>query len=143
MRGKHIKEALVLLFYILLPGLVPRVQTANPTFGQKDTYVEVHGPNIAHVPITAKYVKYDGIVKRISRSAATLSAGEGDCQCPKCYNGHCYTIIYANIISPMGISCPSLSFGLNANHMASQNVDYLDYDCTSNAPGSGPLLIYL
>ena len=101
-RSKHIKQAFIFPFCILLLGLVPRVQTANPAFGEKDTYVEVHGPNIACVPITAKYVKYDGIIKKISRFSAALSTGEEDCQCPKCCNGHCYIIIYTNIISPAG-----------------------------------------
>ncbi len=65
-------------------------------------YIEVHGPDIAYVPMTEKYVKYDGLVRKISRFSAALNSGEEDCKCPNCCNGHCYIIIYTGIISPVG-----------------------------------------
>ena len=101
-KGTLIKRAFLFLFCILFLGLVPSVQTAGPAFGEKEVYVEVHGSNIAHVPITAKYVKYDGKIRRISRFSAALASGEEDCQCPQCCNGRCYIIIYTDFLSPIG-----------------------------------------
>ena len=96
------RQVRISLFCILLLGLVARVQKADPAFVEKANFIEVHGPDIAYVPMTAKYVKYDGIVRKISKFCAIQNTGENDCQCPNCCDGRCYVIIYTNIISPAG-----------------------------------------
>lgn len=100
--SNSIRGSFLFVICALFMGFVSTVHTTDLTVTGKDPYIEVHGPSIAYVPITAKYVKYDGIIKKISRFSAALSTGEEDCQCPKCCNGHCYIIIYTNIISPAG-----------------------------------------
>ena len=96
------RQVRISLFCILLLGLVARVQKADSAFVEKANYIEVHGPDIAYVPMTAKYVKYDGIVRKISKFSAIQNADEKDCQCPKCCDGSCYVIIYTGLIFPSG-----------------------------------------
>ncbi len=58
--------------------------------------VEVHGPEVAYVPLTAKYVTYDGVVRKIARiSAATPGV---KCNCPNCCDGMCYVVIYSDLL---------------------------------------------
>lgn len=96
------RQVRISLFCILLLGLVARVQKADPAFVEKANYIEVHGPDIAYVPMTAKYVKYDGIVRKISKFCAIQNVGEKDCQCPKCCDGSCSVTIYTDLILPGG-----------------------------------------
>jgi hypothetical protein len=63
--------------------------------------IEVHGPETAYIPSTAKYVKYDGVVRRIVKFSETLEEGE-DCPCPRCCDGRCYVIIFTDPITPGG-----------------------------------------
>lgn len=63
--------------------------------------IEVHGAKAADVPTTAKYVAYDGSVRRILRFSEALTEGE-ECPCPRCCGGRCYVIIYTDPISPGG-----------------------------------------
>ena len=91
----------------VLPGLLflalsAAIQEAGPSRLENGPFVEVHGQGIAIVPATAKYVTYDGIVRKIMRFSAALNEGEGDCQCPKCCDGRCYVIIYTDPVVPGG-----------------------------------------
>jgi hypothetical protein len=86
----------------LLLGLVSGAPKTDLISAEKDAYIEVHGPSIAYVPLSAKYVTYDGMVRKVSRFSATLLTGEEDCQCPKCCNGRCYVIVYTDFIFPGG-----------------------------------------
>jgi hypothetical protein len=79
-------------------GLVTALLKASSHFLEKPSYIEVNGPNIAHVPRTAKYVKYNGQTREIVRFAATISEAEQDCKCPNCCSGYCYVIIYTDAI---------------------------------------------
>ena len=99
-RGK--RGVFLFLSCTLLLGLVSGAPRTDSTTAEKDAYIEVHGPSIAYVPLSAKYVKYDGMVRKVSRFSATLLTGEEDCQCPKCCNGECYVIIYTDFIFPGG-----------------------------------------
>src|SRR4030067_3722359 len=92
----------VLLFSAILLGLSLGAQKTGLPSDKDGTYIEVHGPNIPVVPQTAKYVKYDGKIKRVVKFTETLSAGDEDCQCPKCCKGECYVIIYTDLILPGG-----------------------------------------
>jgi hypothetical protein len=99
-KGK--KVALLFLSGTLLLGFLSGAHTTDLTAVEGGDYIEVHGPSIACVPLTAKYVKYDGIVRKIAMFAEALSPGDEDCQCPKCCEGHCYVVIYIGFVSPSG-----------------------------------------
>jgi len=99
-RGK--RGVFFFLSCALLLGLVSGVPKADSTTAEKDAYIEVHGPDIAYVPLSTKFVKYDGVVRKVSRFSATLLTGEEDCQCPNCCDGRCYIIILTDIIYPGG-----------------------------------------
>ena len=92
----------LVLFSAILLGLSLGAQRTGPTADRDGTYIEVHGPDIAYVPLTTKYVKYDGKIKKVVRFAETLSEGEVECQCPKCCEGYCYVIIFTNVLLPKG-----------------------------------------
>jgi hypothetical protein len=83
-------------------GLVSGVPKNDSSTAKNGAYIEVHGPNIACVPLSTKYVKYDGRVRKVSRFSATLLAGEEDCQCPTCCNGECYIVVYTDLLFPGG-----------------------------------------
>ncbi len=94
-------------FFFFLPCLLflalsAAVQEAGPPILEKGPMIEVHGPDIAYVPATARYVTYDGVVRKIVRFSAALNKGEEDCQCPKCCQGRCYVIIYTDLVLPGG-----------------------------------------
>jgi hypothetical protein len=95
------KAVLIVLFCAFFVGLVSGIQKASLFIADKDSYVEVKGSGIAYVPRTAKYVKYDGRIRKITKFVATISAAEEECPCPKCCKGYCYVVIYTDVI-PMG-----------------------------------------
>ena len=100
-RGK--RGVFFLLSCTLFLGLIPGARRADSTTAAGDAYVEVHGPDIAYVPLSAKYVKYDGVVRKVSRFAAALNAVEEDCGCPNCCDGRCYVIIRTDMLFPGGV----------------------------------------
>jgi hypothetical protein len=90
----------------LTPGLLTqRAQSqGSPREAQgiaAEDLIEVHGPQTAYVPTTAKYVKYDGAVRRVVKFAAALEPGE-DCPCPRCCDGRCYVIVFTDPVTPGG-----------------------------------------
>ncbi len=99
-RGK--RGVFFFLSCALFLGLVSGAPRPDLTAAEKDAYIEVHGPGIAYVPLSAKFVKYDGVVRKVARFSAALLTGEADCQCPRCCNGECYVLIYADFIFPGG-----------------------------------------
>jgi hypothetical protein len=92
----------IILVMVLLLGALSFGQKANSPVAEKKSYIEVHGPDIAFVPMTEIYVKYDGKIKKIVRFAATQGNGKEDCKCPKCCDGICYVIIYTDVVLPGG-----------------------------------------
>lgn len=80
----------------LLFGLVLAVQETDLPAAERATLIEVHGPNIACVPMTERFVTYDGKIRKITKFTAMVSPG--DCRCPKCCDGECYVIIYVDQI---------------------------------------------
>jgi len=86
----------------LLLGSLVGVQETGPSLPENGPFIEVHGPEVASVPATSRYVTYDGAVRRIVRFSAALNEGEEDCQCPKCCDGRCYVIIYTDPVMPGG-----------------------------------------
>ena len=92
----------LVLFSAILLGLSLGAQRTGPTADRDGAYIEVHGPDIAYVPLTAKYVKYDGKIKKVVRFAETLSENEEECQCPNCCKGRCYVIIFTDILFSKG-----------------------------------------
>jgi hypothetical protein len=101
------KVVLIALTCVFSIGLVIAVLNAGSSTPKKDSYIEVGGSKIVYVPRTAKYVQFNGQIRRVVRFDSTLSAGERDCKCPKCCNGYCYVIVYtdsvpdSNPISPL------------------------------------------
>lgn len=85
------------------PTSSARFQGSSPgTFrALAEDLIEVHGPKTAYVPTTAKYVKYDGAVRRIVEFSETLEEGD-DCPCPRCCDGRCYVIIFTDPMTPGG-----------------------------------------
>ena len=96
------RGVLLFLFCTLFLGLVSGAPKTVSSTAKKDVYIEVHGSSIACVPLSTKYVKYDGRVRKVLRFSATLLAGEEDCQCPTCCNGECYIIVYTDLLLPGG-----------------------------------------
>ncbi len=110
MKNPIIKRAiLIALACAFSIGVVIAVMNAGPSGPKKDPYVEVGGGKIAYVPRTAKFVKFNGRIRRVVRFDSSLSPGENDCQCPKCCDGYCYVIVFSdsipgsNPISPLVI----------------------------------------
>jgi hypothetical protein len=103
------KAILIALTCVFSIGLVIVVLKADSNTTKKDPYIEVGGGKIVYVPRTAKYVKFNGQVRKIIKFASTLNAGEKDCNCPNCCNGYCYVIVFSdsvpgsNPISPLVI----------------------------------------
>jgi len=92
------KIVLIVLTCVFSIGLVIAVLNAGSSTPKKDSYIEVGGGKIVYVPRTTQYVKFNGQVRKIVRFASTLSAGEKDCQCPKCCDGYCYVIVYSDSV---------------------------------------------
>jgi hypothetical protein len=87
---------------VLVLGAVAIAQMANHPPGSGKALIEVHGPDIAFVPLTAKYVTYDGEVRKIVKFTETIEGGKEDCKCPHCCDGNCYVIIYTDLALPGG-----------------------------------------
>ncbi len=85
-----------ILAFVLFIGLSLAVLEAGSYIREKDSYVEVGGGKTAYVPRTAKFVKVNGVVRRIVKFSATLSNTERDCECPKCCDGYCYIIVFTD-----------------------------------------------
>jgi hypothetical protein len=101
-KRKGTRGVILLVPCLLLLGLSAGMQETGLPSSGVGPLIEVHGREIAYVPTTAKYVTYDGAVRRIRRFSATLNMGEEDCHCPKCCDGRCYVIIYTDPIMPGG-----------------------------------------
>jgi len=87
------KAVLFALACVFSIGLVIAVLNAGSSTPTKETYIEVGGGKIVYVPRTAKYVKFNGQIRKVVRFASTLSADEKDCKCPRCCDGYCYVIV--------------------------------------------------
>lgn len=92
----------LILAIALLSGPAFVVETADPPAPESPAYIEVHGPDIAYVPLTETFVKYDGQIRRIAGFAAMVDDGTADCRCPNCCDGKCYIIITTDLILPGG-----------------------------------------
>ena len=82
---------------MLFLGLGFVVQRVDLPAAETTQLVEVHGPDIAYVPLTAKYVKYDGRVREVVKFAAAVEDGKENCRCPNCCDGLCYVVVYTNL----------------------------------------------
>jgi hypothetical protein len=101
-KRKSGRGVLLLALCLLLLGLSAGMQETGLSSSEIGPLVEVHSREVAFVPVTAKHVTYDGVVRRIRRFSSTLNMGEEDCRCPKCCDGRCYVIIYTDPIVPGG-----------------------------------------
>jgi hypothetical protein len=105
----YIKAVLIALTCVFSIGLVTMVMKADSNTPKKDSYIEVGGSKTVYVPRTAKYVKFNGQIRKVVRFASTLNADEKDCDCPHCCDGYCYVIVFSdsvpgsNPISPLVI----------------------------------------
>lgn len=90
----------LVLFGVLFLGIVSGVeQNGQPAAaGSIGPLVEVHGPDIAFVPSTAKYVTYDGVVHKIARLVPVAAGPIPErCDCPNCCDNRCYILIYSGL----------------------------------------------
>jgi hypothetical protein len=92
------KVVLIVLTCIFSIGLVIAVLNAGSSTPKNDSYIEVGGGKIVYVPRTAKYVKFDGQIRKVVRFDSTLSVGKRDCKCPHCCDGYCYVIVYTDSV---------------------------------------------
>jgi len=94
-------RGLVLAIVLLLgPAFVgPK---ADLPAAERTAYIEVHGSDIAYVPMTETHVKFNGEIRKIVRFTATVDKGRADCRCPDCCNGECYVIVYTDLVLPEG-----------------------------------------
>jgi hypothetical protein len=88
----------ILAIVVLAIGLMGSVRYGASRFVGKESYIEVNGPQIAYVPMTTKYVRYDGKLRKVLKFEPIANAATADCRCPKCCNGSCYVIIYTDMI---------------------------------------------
>ncbi len=93
-----------MMVLVLATALVAAFLQASSFISDLNNCVEVGGGKIAYVPRTAKYVRYNGQVRKIMRFAATLSDAQKDCKCPQCCDGGCYVIIYVGAASGSNFS---------------------------------------
>ena len=100
-RKNRLRVFLLLPCLLLLP-LSAGIRGTSPAPLENGPFIEVHGPDVVDVPATAKYVTYDGAVRKILRFSAALNEGEAACKCPNCCNGHCYVIIATDPVNPGG-----------------------------------------
>jgi len=88
----------LVLVVVLFMGVVAAGQKTNPAPAAKEEFgplVEVHGPDIACVPLTAKYVTYNGVVRKIAKLVPMAAGPVPDrCDCPYCCEGRCYVLVY-------------------------------------------------
>jgi len=86
-----------LIRYILIvcavSGLVSAYLRANSFISDYKRYVEVCSDGIAYVPKDAKFVKCNGIVRKILRFEQAVVLEVDPCKCPKCCEGECYVIV--------------------------------------------------
>lgn len=99
-------RTLIVLLTVVLFGVPSEGFKLDQAGPRMDGYIEVHGPGISLVPLTTKYVKYDGEIRKVSKFSIVLEAGVLDCQCPNCCDGECYIVVLTEIIiagSPMQV----------------------------------------
>jgi hypothetical protein len=92
------RVVLVALTCVFSIGLVIVVLNAGVSTPNKDPYIEVGGSKIVYVPRTAKYVKFNGQIRKVVRFDSTVSVGGDECKCPTCCNGNCYVIVFSDSI---------------------------------------------
>jgi len=92
----------LILAITLSGGAAFVAERADLPAAERADFIEVHGPDIAYVPMTETHVRYDGIVRRIAGFSAAVDNGQGNCACPNCCQGKCYVTIYTDLILPGG-----------------------------------------
>ena len=92
-----------ILIIFVVGGLVGAFLRANSYVAQYSTFIEVCSNGIAYVPLDTKYVKCNGIVRKVLGFTKTATDEEDPCKCPNCCEGKCYVIVTSD---------PRLEFGL-------------------------------
>ena len=86
----------VLLFVIGAGILALSAVRAESYLQDVDRYIEVCASGTVYVPANVRYVKCYGVIKKVAFITENLSREEDECQCPKCCDGLCYVIIFAD-----------------------------------------------
>jgi len=78
------------LVCLVLAAFLYAAISANSYVSESKGLIEVCSNGTVYVPAGTKFVKCNGIVRRIIRTGDVLAAGQEDCKCPKCCSGDCY-----------------------------------------------------
>jgi len=82
-----------ILIVFAVSGLVCAFLRANSFISEYNRYIEVCSNGIAYVPKDTKFVKCNGIVRKVLRFEKAVILEVDPCQCPKCCDGDCYVIV--------------------------------------------------
>jgi len=91
---KHKKFQLILLFCLISSAFAIATIRANSYVNESKDYIEVCSKGIAYVPLDTKFVKCNGIIRKVMGFTRFLTDAVSDCECPKCCEGSCWIIIY-------------------------------------------------
>jgi hypothetical protein len=92
---KHKKFQLILLFCLISSAFAIATIKANSYVNESKEYIEVCSKGIVYVPLDTKFVKCNGIIRKVMGFTRILPM-ETDCECPKCCDGSCWVIIYGD-----------------------------------------------
>lgn len=92
-----------ILIVFVICGFVSAFLRANSYLAQYSQFIEVCSNGIAYVPLDTKYVKCNGVVRRVLGFSKSMTGEDDPCKCPKCCDGECYVIVTSD---------PRLEFGL-------------------------------
>jgi len=93
---KYKKFQLILLFCLISSALAIATIRANSYVHESKDYIEVCSKGVAYVPLDTKFVKCNGIIRKVMGFTRILPTLETDCECPKCCDGSCWVIIYGD-----------------------------------------------
>lgn len=91
MRGKT--KTITILICLFCVISVSSIIRASFYIREYNDYIEVCSNGIVHVPKDVKYVKCNGIVRKVLGFVEVLPDEMEDCRCPKCCDGECYVIV--------------------------------------------------
>jgi hypothetical protein len=91
---KYKKFQLILLFCLISSALAIATIRANSYVHESKDFIEVCSKGVAYVPFDTKFVKCNGIIRKVMGFARFLTDAVADCECPKCCDGSCWITIY-------------------------------------------------
>jgi hypothetical protein len=108
LRGK--KKTIIILFCLFCAISVSSIIRANFYIRESSDYIEVCSKGIVHVPKDVKYVKCNGVVRKVLGFVEVLPDEMEDCRCPKCCEGECYVIVIKDPEPDQEFDSPQYAF---------------------------------